>query len=224
MIRNASVRQAALSTVSETKLLTKSIMRRSTYLATLFAFCSLPVFAQSSNTVTIQFGDSDGDQITGELIEVTDLDIQLQTVAGTFTIPRAGTTCIGAACPGIAEQDVAEQNVRDKPLVILSARDGSSQLMGNLLEIVNGQYVLATEAGELRLNISDVNCAGEACVEAPVAFEFGGPVALVSGTTSVEGTLTGLDDNSYFLEVDTLGTLRVSRDFVCSGDGCPPTS
>ena len=209
-------------------------MWRSSILATLFAVCSATVFAQSSNTVTIRFGDGDGDTISGEVIEVTDVDIQLQTIAGSVTIPREGTTCTGAACPVVAEQDVTEQvitelvvtdqNVRDRPVVILSARDGSSQLMGNLLEIVDGQYVLATEAGELRLNIGDVNCAGEGCVEAPTAFEFGGPVVLISGPTSVEGTLTGLDENSYFLEVDTLGMLRVSRDFVCNGDGCPPTS
>lgn len=195
---------------------TKYLMQQSAFLATLFTICSFPVFAQSANTVTIRFGDGDG--ITGEVVEVTDLDIQLKTTIGSVTIPLAGTTCTGAACP-----NTIRQNIKDLPVVVLSARDGSAQLIGNLLEIIDDQYVLATEAGELRLNVSDVNCAGEACLDEQVAFEFGGPVVLVSGAAAIEGTLKGLDEESYFLEVDVLGTLRVSRDFVCNGDGCPPT-
>lgn len=194
----------------------KYIMPRSALLATLIAICSLPALAQSANTVTIRFGDGDG--ITGEVVEFTDLNIELMTTVGAVTIPLAGATCTGAACP-----DAARQTIEDLPVVVLSARDGSAQLIGNLLEIIDDQYVLATEAGELRLNVSDVNCAGEACLDQQVAFAFGGPVVLLSGATTIEGTLTGLDEDGYFVEVDVLGALRVSREFACSGDGCPPT-
>lgn len=193
-------------------------MRRSAFIAALFASCCMPAFAQSTNTVTIAFGD--GDEITGEVVQITDFDIELLTTIGSFTIPREGATCTGAACPVVVRQITA-----GLPVIVLSARDGSAQFMGNLLEITDGQYVIVTEAGELRLNISDVNCAGEACLDVEVdAFEFGGPVALVSGTTTIEGTLTGFDESGYFLDVDVLGALRVTRDFVCSGDGCPPTN
>lgn len=200
----------------KTTVSTNYILPRSAFLAGLFAICSLPVFAQSANTVTIRFGDGDG--ITGEVIEVTDDEIQLQTTVGSVTLPLSGTTCTGAACPG-----AARQNIEDLPVVVLSARDGSSQLLGYLLDIVDDQYILATEAGELRLNVSDVNCAGEACLDDQPVFEFGGPVVLASGAITIEGTLTGLDEDAYFLEVDALGALRVSRDFVCNGDGCPPS-
>lgn len=195
----------------------KHKLGQSVFLASLFAICSFPVFAQSAESVTISFGD--GDEFTGEVVEVTDFDIQLKTTAGLFTIPLADLTCTGAACP-----EVTRQNTKDLPLIVLSAPDGSAQFMGKLLEIVDDQYVLVTEAGQVRLNVNDVNCAGEGCVDKQASFEFGGPVVLVSGTTAIEGTLTGLDDDGYFLDVDVLGALRVSRDFVCNGDGCPPPS
>ena len=199
-----------------TVLSTKYVVRRSAFFATLFAVCGLPAFAQSVDTVTIRSGDGDG--ITGEVVAVTDLDIQLKTSVGVFTIPLEGVTCTGAACP-----EATRQTTEVLPVVVLSALDGSAQLIGNLLDIVDDQYVLATEAGELRLNVSDVNCAGEACLDQQATFAFGGTVVLVNGPTAIEGTLTGLDEDGYFLDVDVLGVLRVSRDFACNGDGCPPT-
>ena len=155
--------------------------------------------------------------LTGEVTDVTDTTIRRNTSDGAVTIPLAGVTCIGAACP-----EAVRQNIEDLPKVVLSTPDGSVKLAGSLLEIADDQYVLATEAGEMRLNISDVNCEGDACQDAQADFAFGGPVVLESDAAVVEGILTGLDEDSYFVEVDVLGSLRVSRDFACSGTGCPP--
>jgi len=202
-------------TFFRTALSKKHIMSRSVILSALFAICSFPVFAQSSNIVTLRSGDGDG--ITGEVVELAETTIQIRTTVGSFTIPLAGVTCTGAACPDITREDSSSL-----PVIVLSARDGSAQFIGNLLEVVDQQYVLATEAGEVRFNVADVNCAGEACLSEQDAFQFGGPVTLASGAAAYEGILTGLDDNYYFVDVNVLGALRVSRDYACNGDGCPP--
>ena len=174
---------------------------------------SVSVFAQSADTVTIKFDDGDG--ITGELIEATNTDIRLNTLMGAVTIPIDGVTCIGAVCPE------AIRFKTDEAPISLTANDGTVRIVGNFLKIVDGQYVLATEVGELRLSTVGVACEGEACPEIEVEVEFGGAVVLVNGTTEIKGILTGIEDDAYLVDVDGLGVMRVSSTFTCTGDGCP---
>ncbi len=185
-------------------------------LATFLSFCAVTVFAQAENTVTIKFGDDSNDDVTGELVSASDTDIRLNTIMGTITIPIEGLTCIGIACPDSIKL------VWDEEPVTLTSTDGSVALTGVLIEIVDRQYVLATDLGEFRIDIDKANCAGIECPEFPTdEVRLGGAVVLTQGELTVKGILTGYDEEGYTVDVSNLGELRVSREFACSGDGCP---
>lgn len=182
-------------------------------MAPLILTCGVAANAQPANTVTIKFDDGDG--ISGELLEASDTSLRLNTLSGAITIPKVGVTCIGAACPDDIRLDVTEAPV------LLTAHDGTTRIGGALLGVENGQYVLATDLGEIRVDLTAATCEGEACPDQPEPPQFGGLVTLTNGTTSVEGTLTGFDDEGYLVEVKGLGALRVAKDFTCAGEGCP---
>lgn len=169
--------------------------------------------AQSTNTITIKFDDGEG--ITGELVEVTETGLRLSTLMGIVTIPLDGVSCLGEACPSTVRV------IPDGPNVVLTARDGSIELTGELLGVEAGQYVLATNIGEFRIDVAETTCTGTACPRVDTRPTFGGKVILANGPTTIEGVLTGLTDDVYVVQVDVLGTLQVPRNFTCSGDGCP---
>lgn len=184
-------------------------------LAAVLSCASFMAAAQSENTVTIKFDDGDG--ITGELLDFSNNMLRLNTSIGPITIPADGVSCIGSACPESLRLEVATAPV------VLTSLDGSTTLNGDLIEVSNGQYVVATIAGELRIDVDVVTCEGEGCVVPASTPTFGGPVVLTSGITEIEGKLLGIDDDSYLVEVDNLGEIRVQLDlFSCSGEGCPP--
>jgi hypothetical protein len=170
--------------------------------------------SQTQETVTIKFDDGDG--VTGELVEFENDTFKIQTVIGRVTIPAEGVFCIGSACPPSTRLEIAPS-----PMALTSF-DGAIKLSGNLLEIADGQYVLATDFGELRIDTDEVTCEGEGCLETVAAPTFGGPVVLTNGATKIEGDLMGIEDNSYIVEIESVGPIRVTMDqFTCSGAGCP---
>jgi hypothetical protein len=196
-------------------LLKNGKVRKSFAMAISLAVAASTGASQTQETVTIKFDDGDG--VTGELVEFANDTFKIQTVIGRVTIPAEGVYCIGAACPPSTRLEVAPS-----PMALTSF-DGSIKIAGNLLEIVNGQYVLATDFGELRIDTDEVTCEGEGCLEtvAPPP-TFGGPVVLTSGVTTIEGDLVGIEDNSYVVEIESMGPIRVTMDkFTCSGEGCP---
>lgn len=196
------------------KIISKTRASKAACISILFSFMALTVAAQvEENTVTIKFDDGEG--ITGVLVETTDIGLRLDTLMGVVNIPLDGVSCIGAACPSTIVLETEE-----KP-ILLTSLDGATKMKGNLLEIVDGQYVLATVIGEMRVPVDQVTCEGSGCV-APVAEPvLGGQVTLTSGNTVLQGILRGLDKDSFLVEVAAFGELRVPRDFDCSGDGCP---
>ena len=166
--------------------------------------------AQTQETVTIKFDDGDG--VTGEFVEFSNGLFKIKTVIGQVTIPAEGVFCIGSACPESTRLEIASSPIT------LTSSDDDVTISGNLIEVANDQYVLATSAGELKVNIGDVTCEGEGCV----SHSLGGFVTLSSGTTAIEGILVGLAEDAYLVDVETMGTVRVKiEQFQCSGPGCP---
>lgn len=182
-------------------------------LSALIAFAG-PGIAQTANTVTLKYDDGDG--ITGELIEATDDVAKLKTAIGLITVPLDGVFCIGLACPE------SKRFVSTLPPLVLTALDGSVAVSGNLLEVADGQYVIATDLGELRIDVDKVRCEGEGCPAQADEPQTGGDVVLTSGATSIEGKLVGFEETAYIIEVATMGTIRVNSElFTCSGASCP---
>lgn len=191
----------------------QSMLQQTCAIAAVMALCATQMIAQTASTVTINFDDGEG--ITGDIVESSETSIKLDTIMGVVTIPMEGVTCIGTACP-----DAIRLVIEDAP-VRLVALDSSAWISGNFIEIDDAQYVLATETGEVRIDTAKVTCEGAGCPETADAFVFGGPVSLTNGSTTIDGKLFGLEADSYLIESETFGELRVSRDFSCTGDGCP---
>lgn len=178
--------------------------------ASIFAIADASL-AQSSNTITLRHNN--GDRIAGEFIETTQGAIRLQTLAGVVTVPLAELSCEGAACPSGETAQSA---------LVLTALDGSFKVVGNLIEISDNQYVVATDLGEMRFDIDQALCSGIGCVTEVQQPTFGGAVALSDGNVVIEGQLVGLEESAYIVDVDNIGTLRIRSDlFQCVGIGCP---
>ncbi len=171
-------------------------------------------FAQSADTVTLRFAGNKS--VTGELVEFSDNKFQLISSVGTITVPNEGVDCVGARCPeGTRLETSGDQ-------LVLTSKDGSVTLTGDLIEIAENQYVLATDVGEVRVDINLVNCEGTSCITIVSEPEFGGPVVLTDGTTPISGNLVENLVDAYVVEVPNLGLLRISKDsYTCSGEGCP---
>lgn len=186
---------------------------RTSLVTLLLSGIGLSVAAQTSGTVTIKFDDGEG--ITGDLVETTETSVRLDTLMGVVTVPLEGVSCIGVACPEAIRLEVK------KAPVILTSLDGSAKLVGDLIDIVENQYVVATNVGEFRIGTDKVTCDGTACPPTASQPSFGGPVVLTDGSTKIEGELTAMEEETYLVDVALIGLLRVSRNFECSGDGCP---
>lgn len=188
-----------------------SQLRKCLLVAAVFFACADAALAQSPNTVTLSYDN--GDRISGEFLEQRQGAITLQTLMGVVTVPLAEVSCEGAACPS---GDAALS-----PL-ILTALDGSFKVVGNLIETSNNQYVVATEVGEMRINIDQAVCTGIGCVVEAEQPAYGGDVSLTDGKVLIEGRLMDVEDGAYIVDVQTMGTIRVNSEvFQCTGANCP---
>ena len=147
--------------------------------AVLSALGGPPGAAQDDGSVTITFDDGAG--IDGRIVEISDASIRLETpLMGTVTVPKDGTVCRGSSCPddmrpaqsGDGEWEppapVAEEDAPpgDAPVTLTSV-DGATSVTGNLVRVTGLEYVVATEFGELRVDIARATCAGTGCPAAP---------------------------------------------------------
>lgn len=170
--------------------------------------------AQTADEVKLEFGD--GNFITGTLIAFEDGSYEVDSIAGPVTIPAAEVTCVGAACP-----ELPAANDGDNKLVLTSL-DGSATIEGELVEIVDEQYLLSTDVGEITINIADVTCEGARCAVTEAAPVMGGDVTLVSSSNTLNGKLVDLLEDAFVVDVPVLGVVRVSMDtYRCEGPGCP---
>ncbi|MEL7179573.1 MAG: hypothetical protein AAFN63_07045 [Pseudomonadota bacterium] len=193
----------------------RSLARRFCVVAVaLLGLITAPAMAQDGSTVTLKYDAGEG--LTGELVEVNDQVVVLRGSIGLVTVPVEGVTCIGQACPD------SMRFVSSAPMLTFTTLDGSVAVQGQLVEISNDQYVIATNLGELRFNVDGAICTGEGCPVTLAETQFGGDVVLTNGTTAIEGQLVGFEGTSYIVEVANVGPIRVdSNVFDCSGDGCP---
>lgn len=169
--------------------------------------------AQTEKTVTINFDDGEG--ITGDILEVSGDALRLDTIMGAVTIPMEGVSCIGIACP---------ETIRFNPApapVTLTSTDGTMKIGGDLLDIRDGSYLLATDFGEIKVEIEKVACSGAGCPVRDVQYVFGEQVTLSNGTITLDGILTEVESHAYLIEDENLGPIRVSKEFSCTGSGCP---
>lgn len=183
-------------------------------IAVLGPFSNMAVAQQSENTITLLYEGEDG--ITGELLEFNGSVFKIASSVGRLTIPAQDLSCIGDACPD------AFRLTPTLPSVKLSAADGSMNVEGNLIDVTDTDYILATPLGEFRVAIEGVTCEGDGCPAVAGQLPAVGKVVLSSGDIIVEGTLVGLDSTDFVLNSEVLGTLRLKRDeFECKGEVCP---
>ncbi|WP_156788434.1 hypothetical protein [Roseobacter sp. CCS2] len=168
--------------------------------------------AQDDNQITLKYGDGSG--VSGELVGFEDSVFRIQASIGLIAVPAQDVSCIGRACPEGTALEVPAAPAT------LTSLDGSFRMFGNVIDFVDGEYVLATDIGELRISASDTTCEGDGCVAAQPTVDQ--RVALVSGTTTIEGNLLRVEDGAYIIDVDRLGEMRVDANiFDCRGDACP---
>lgn len=188
-------------------------------LATLLCAALVPQasLAQDANEVTLRFA-SGQESLDGTLVEFKDDKFLIESKLGLLAIPNIGVVCIGAACPEGTTPQI------DDARIVLTSLDGSVTIEGDLIEVRNNTYFIATAVGEQLVSIDAVNCVGEACVEptalstAPASKQ----VELFNGEITLAGELVDIEDGSYILNEQTMGEIRVSMaDFDCSGPGCP---
>ncbi len=171
---------------------------------------STSAFAQD---VTLRFA-SGQDSMSGALTDFKDNKFFLDSSIGLVVIPTDGVICIGDACPEGTRLQL--ENAR----VVLTAIDGTASITGDLIEVDGDEYVVATSIGEQRVAIDIVNCEGEGCV--PVLAPKDRLVELTNGGITLKGELLGFENDSFILDDQVMGEIRVSAaEFECSGVGCP---
>ncbi len=184
-------------------------MRSLIYGLTLFATMSV---AQSPNQITLKYDDGSG--VSGEFLDFTNDTFRIQASVGLIAIPAQDVSCIGSACPAGTALEIPPAPV------MLTSLDGNVRISGDVIDFVDGEYVLATDLGEMRIGADLTTCEGDGCITdpQPVSSE----VTLFDGSSTIEGEMLGIEDGVYIIEVDQLGTLRVNASqFECRGDACP---
>lgn len=168
--------------------------------------------AQGTNQITLKYDDGSG--VSGELIEYTGDIFRIQASIGLIAIAAQDVSCIGVACPEGTALEVPSAPVT------LTSLDGSLRVSGNVIEVSEGAYIVATDLGEMRIEANLVSCEGAGCVVMQKPLDR--TVILENGTTKIEGKLLQFEGGNYVINVDQLGELRVNgQTFVCRGVACP---
>lgn len=195
-------------------------MLRMLALAFVSTFVPDMSLAQADSPVTLQFEDGRG-SLTGRLTAYRNDKWFMDTSVGQLVLDDIGITCVGEACPPGTGLDFQPGPV------VLTSKDGSESIDGELIGIVEDQYVLSTAVGEQRIDVALVDCDGAACGgTASSAVAAADPentdVELTNGSITLVGELLDVVDRSFILKERTMGDIRVSMaEFSCSGAACP---
>ncbi len=172
-------------------------------------------FGQDVNDVTLRFANGQ-DSISGTLTDFRDGKFFLDATIGLVAIPVDGVSCIGNACPEETRLEIENAGV------VLTSKDGSASISGDLIEIVDGEYLLATAFGEQRIAVDRVDCKGEGCIAVPESPPADPSVELTNGEVTLQGNLLGFDDGIFILDDRVMGEIRVrASEFECRGAACP---
>ena len=181
------------------------------------ALSAVTAHAQQLGEVTLRFADGQ-DSISGALINFEDNRFTIDSNIGLIVIPADGVACIGDACPPGTQLQTENKTVE------LSSKDGSVTFVGDVIEVTDSHYVIATSIGEQRVPIDLVTCKGDGCITDGTTPEIiqGGEVVLSNEAITLSGELIGFEDGHYLLQEATMGEIRVNADaFACEGAGCP---
>lgn len=127
-------------------------------LVACITYCGLASGQQEQTPKLIELTYDDGSGVVGELIDFADGKYRLKTSVGVITVRDENVVCIGAACP---EKDVPQ--VTDDTIKLTSL-DGTTVLSGELLEVTDGNYVVSTSIGIIKIEVELVHCEGKDCV------------------------------------------------------------
>ena len=178
------------------------------------------VFAQSDDLSQSEYRvtliPENGEGISGEFIELQGGLFIIDSPVGIVMVPQDDVSCIGVACPEGTKLERTGNEVK------LSSLDGSVELRGDLLSVTEDQYVLASDFGEIRVDIGKVICEGESCPTLNVAPVFGGEVTIFNDSVRITGILREVKEDLYVIEHETFGLINVGQEgMTCEGDGCP---
>ena len=204
---------------------------------TLLCAMQIPAVAFASE---ITLTSNDGAlKFVGDLVEFTDGHYILSTHLGNISIGADGVTCDGEACPDLTM--AAAEPAATAPAefvggaVSLQSFDGALKFEGDLIAIADGNYVVRTQLGDLKIATDSVTCVGAGCPnvevtsleptveEVPVAEPETMIVTLQSfdGDLKFVGELLDVTNGKYVIQTN-LGELRVSASTVsCEGPACP---
>ncbi|MEO0387618.1 MAG: hypothetical protein AAF281_08825 [Pseudomonadota bacterium] len=113
--------------------------------------------------------------------------------------------------------------------VTLSTPDGAIAIVGKIVDVQGGMYLVRTAIGALEIDPTMVTCAGDTCPTTEtgtrrvlVEARIGSVVTLSSGASvQVSGRLLGFENQVYRVETK-LGSLNVpATSAACTGAGCP---
>ncbi|SFI51004.1 hypothetical protein [Jannaschia pohangensis] len=164
--------------------------------------------------VTLQFANGQ-DTISGTLTDYKDGKFFMQASIGLVVIPTDGVTCVGDPCPESTRPAVST-------LVVLTSKDGSVSLSGQLVDVTADEYLIVTAVGDQRISRALVNCAGESCPAGSHSADQDMFVELTNGQMKLSGDLLEYDGDTFFVNDRLLGNIRVNaRGVDCVGAGCP---
>lgn len=113
--------------------------------------------SETKDMITLFYAGEDG--ISGEILDYDGKVFRIASTMGKLTIPAEDLSCIGTACP---DEFRLQPTL---PRVVLFTPDRKNNIEGNLIEVTNTDYVLATDLGNLQIPVNSVVCEGEGCPE-----------------------------------------------------------
>jgi len=187
---------------------------RDQFFAAMVLLLALPGIGLAQE-VTLRFADGQ-DSISGTLTDFKDERFFIIASIGLVVIPTDGVFCVGDACP---EQTRLQIESAD---VVLTSKDGDVFITGDLIEIDNDEYVIATALGEQRIAVGLVDCKGAGCIAVSANADVDKIVELSAGGITFRGTLVAFENDTFVLDHAVMGEVRVSASkFECQGPGCP---
>ena len=146
--------------------------------------------ASTVNAETILRATGGQFELKGELLSISDEAYTIQTDLGELIVRREFVTCEGDGCPG---SETAEAEPEDNE-IRLSSPDGSIELVGELVEVTETEYVVDTVMGRLTVRSEFVTCEGAACPSTLVQSDRIG--ITVAGPVTADLIATILDEYS----------------------------